>query len=240
MKTKERLSFTSQASFLSRIAGLSGVKKNVVANYGGQLFGSLLGFILVPVYISYIGIEGYGLVGFFAFLTTVVTVLDLGLTPVVQYETARLAALPGEEQRLRDLLRTLEYIYGVIGIAIGLCIVLSSSWIAQYWVRPVQLSDEDVEQSIMLMGICLACRWPFSLYGGGLIGLQRQGYTQLDIRARGYCSCCRFSSHPVAHITHHSSILALASLHRSFSYRVVRIVPGKGASQGSTKRNIQD
>ena len=49
-----------------------------------------MGFVFVPVYISYLGIEAYGLIGLFATLQAWLSLLDLGLSPTLNREMARL------------------------------------------------------------------------------------------------------------------------------------------------------
>jgi len=81
---------------------------------------------------------------------------------------------PGKVQEMHDLLRTLEIIYWLIGVAIGVTMVALAPMIATYWLKPQQLSAEIVGQALAMMGIAIACQWPRTLYGGGLMGLQRQ------------------------------------------------------------------
>ena len=65
------------------------LKHNIIANYVGQFYNILIGITMVPMYVSYMGIEAYGLVGFFAMLQTWFLLLDVGLTPAMARETAR-------------------------------------------------------------------------------------------------------------------------------------------------------
>ena len=44
------------------------LKSNIAANYASQLYTTLIGIVLVPLYLRYMGSEAYGLVGFFAML----------------------------------------------------------------------------------------------------------------------------------------------------------------------------
>ena len=87
---------------------------------------------------------------------------------------ARLSALPDTAQEMRNLLRTLETVYWVVAVVIGLVVIILAAPIAHHWVQPGQLSSETVKKAVMLMGIGMALQWPFSLYAGGLMGLQRQ------------------------------------------------------------------
>ena len=42
------------------------IKRNAIANYVGQIYLTLSGILVVPLYIQHLGMEAYGLVGFFS------------------------------------------------------------------------------------------------------------------------------------------------------------------------------
>jgi O-antigen/teichoic acid export membrane protein len=128
----------------------------------------------VPIYIHFIGIEAYGLMGVFATLLGIFGLLDMGLSSTLNREIAKLSVQNDKAQNIRDLVRTLEIPYWFVGILIGLVMVLSSPLIAHHWVRVKTISSHSVQTSIMLMGLCAAFQWPISFYSGGLMGLQRQ------------------------------------------------------------------
>ncbi len=66
-----------------------GLKRNILANYASQIYVMVVGIVMVPLYIEYMGAEAYGLVGFFAMLQTWFQLLDIGLTPTMAREMAR-------------------------------------------------------------------------------------------------------------------------------------------------------
>lgn len=150
------------------------VKTNIIANYVGSLWVVLMGLVFVPLYIKFMGIESYGLVGFFGTLITMFSILDMGLSVTLSREMARRAVLVGQEQSTRDLLRTVEVLYWLVAILIGTTVVCLSSPVAKYWVKPEKLSVDDVQQAVMIMGLVTVLRWPFGMYQGGLMGLQKQ------------------------------------------------------------------
>ena len=152
---------------------MASVKTNVLANLAGKGIAALVSLLLVPVYIRYLGIEAYGLVGVFALLTVLFGILDLGVSPTISRELARLATKPDAAQQSRDLVRTLESFYWGIGVVIGVLVMAGAPLIARRWVHASSLSPAIVQRAIVLMGIIMALQWPFSLYEGGLIGLQR-------------------------------------------------------------------
>ena len=45
------------------------LKRNLIANYLGQCWVGVMSVVFIPLYIQYLGIEVYGLIGVFAVLT---------------------------------------------------------------------------------------------------------------------------------------------------------------------------
>jgi O-antigen/teichoic acid export membrane protein len=168
----------------------SRLKLNLLANVAGTGGAAVMQIAFVPLYIRYMGIEAYGLVGFFAALQGVLQVCDLGFSPTMNREMARYSVQPGRGAEARDLARTLEAAYWAIGLLIGVAIWLLAPWIATHWVHPATLPVGVVRQSIVLMGVLSLVQWPLTLYVGGLIGLQRQpllNALQVGLAAVGHC-----------------------------------------------------
>ena len=133
-----------------------------------------MGLVFVPLYVHFMGIEAYGLIGIFATLLALFAVLDMGLSTTLNREMARLAVQKDKARDMRDLVRTLEIPYWLVGLLIALTVVLASPLIAYHWVRVKDLSPDSVRIALMLMGLSVAFRWPIAFYSGGLMGLQRQ------------------------------------------------------------------
>jgi O-antigen/teichoic acid export membrane protein len=153
---------------------LTRLRANIVANFGGSLVAGVMGLLFIPLYIRLMGIEPYGLVGFFLTMQSILGLLDAGLSTTLNREFARLSLNGGDFPRMRRLLRTLESIYWLVALGAGGLMVLLSRWIAVNWVRPHQLSVRDVAEAVVLMGFAFTVLWPLSLYSGGMQGLQRQ------------------------------------------------------------------
>jgi len=153
---------------------MSRLQRNVIANFVGKGWAAVLGLAVVPLYIRILGIEAYGLVGFYITLQAVFAVLDLGLSTTLNRELARFSALPDRAQDMRNLVRTLEVIYWGVAILIGGLVMALSPFIARYWVRAETIPVGTVQLAVMLMGLVLAFQWPFGFYSGGLLGLQHQ------------------------------------------------------------------
>lgn len=150
------------------------LRHNVIANFGGQAWGLLMSLAFVPVYIRVLGIEAYGLIGFFLSLQAFFLVLDMGLAATVNRELARTIHTPDASDGKRDLVRTLEWVYWPTGLLIACAVYILGEPIARHWLNPVSLGTERAAHAIALMGLAAGLQWPFGLYSGGLRGLERQ------------------------------------------------------------------
>src|SRR5271157_245070 len=152
----------------------SNFKIDTIANLVSRFWAMLLAIALVPFYVSYLGVESYGLVGLLGTLQAISNLLDLGIGATLNREMARLSAIEGNEPEQRNLLRTLEIIYWGLAAVIAAVTMLVAPVIATKWVNPVTLSAGEVTNSFRLMGLCVALQFLFGFYQGGLMGLQRQ------------------------------------------------------------------
>ncbi len=152
----------------------STVKRNVIANFVSNGWTALTALVMIPLYVRLLGVEAWGIIGIFASLQTICVVLDFGLSTTLSREMARLSTQRDRAQEMHNLVRTLELIYWSIGAFIGTCVIALAPLIATRWVQARQLPSETIQTAITLMGLTLFLQWPFSLYFGGLMGLQRQ------------------------------------------------------------------
>jgi O-antigen/teichoic acid export membrane protein len=150
------------------------LKRNVVANYVGQGWAALMGIAFVPLYVKVLGIESYGLVGVFAVLQAWMTLLDLGLTPTLSREMARLRAGAHTAESIRDLLRSLELIYALLAVLMVAAVWFGAQAVVQGWLKAGNLSQSVMIDSIRIMGFVLAARWLEQVYRGALLGMQDQ------------------------------------------------------------------
>lgn len=153
---------------------MSRLKRNVVANYIGGTWTILMGVAFVPVYIHFLGVEAYGLIGVYVALQSWVALLDMGMTPMINREMARYSAGERDDHTIRSLLRTLEWIYVLIVlIIIGVAVALATP-IVESGLRLEALDRTSAANAIRLIGVTLALRWFMGLYRGAVLGLQDQ------------------------------------------------------------------
>lgn len=150
------------------------LKKNILANYLGQGWVALMGIAFVPIYIKYLGMEAYGLIGVYMLLQAWLALLDMGMTPTLSREMARFTGGAHTSQSIRDLLRSLEIV--CIGIAFLIAFVTwtISDWLAHHWLQTGKLPVELVSKTLAIMGLVAAVRFVEGLYRSAIVGLQAQ------------------------------------------------------------------
>ena len=150
------------------------IKSNTIANYIGQFYSIFIGIFRLPFYLKYLGTEGYGLVGFFTMLVSWMMLLDMGLTPTLSREVARLKDKNNGLYDLKVLIRSLEFLFAFIAIFIIMILLFSSHWIADNWLDVKTIPLLEIRKCINLMSIMVVLRWFVGFYMGGVIGFENQ------------------------------------------------------------------
>ena len=151
------------------------LKKNIVANFFGLIYVTAIAIIVVPFYLDYLGAEAYGLVGFFALMQSWMLLMDMGLSPTLSREVAKVKNSTIEKLFIfKKLFHSLEFIFIVWGLIISSSIVMFSDWISLNWLQIESLNIQDVSYCISLMGIMVGLRLLGSLYRSGIIGAEEQ------------------------------------------------------------------
>jgi O-antigen/teichoic acid export membrane protein len=153
---------------------LSLIRRNTLANLGGNAWVACLSLVSVPLVVGILGVESYGLVGFFASLLATLSLLELGLGAAVSRTVAQRASDEAGSQQLHDVLRTVEHIYFAVGAALGIAIVALAPMIAARWLNLNALPVDTATSAVQMMGITLALRWPLPFYQAGLMGMEAQ------------------------------------------------------------------
>lgn len=149
------------------------LKKNLFANYISQIYVTLIGLAIVPLYIKYMGAEAYGLVGFFAMLQAWFNLLDMGLTPTMARETARFNGGATGALEYRRLVRALEGVFLVVALLGGSALFLLSDVIANKWLKANLLPVSEIVLSLNIIAIIVAMRWMGGLYRGAINGAEK-------------------------------------------------------------------
>jgi len=150
------------------------LKWNAIANFIGLAYTTIIGIIILPLYIQYLGPESFGLVGFFIVLQSWMLLLDLGMSPMLSRQAAAIRGKNESFSKLKKLVRSLEIIVFIFALIAVVSIVSGSHWIADNWLNVMSLSLTKVSVSIALMGAIIGFRLFVSLYSGGVQGMENQ------------------------------------------------------------------
>lgn len=144
--------------------------KNILANYGSRLWSIVAVYVFTPLYIKLLGIESYGVISFYAVVMGIVVLADVGIASAIDREFAKNDT---DEHKL-GVLFFFEKIYAAICLLIILIIFLFSGKIAAHWLDSRSISQNDLANFICLIGIGAASQLMTIIYGGALMGLQKQ------------------------------------------------------------------
>ena len=135
---------------------------------------AIVSFAFVPIYINYLGMEAYGLVGFFSTMLLWLHLIDAGLAPTLSREFAHYTAGQKSLQATRDLLRSGEIIGCIIALCTFILLFQGSNWLAHNWLNLEALSHSEVINALIIMAGIASLRYIEGIYRCCLIGLQRQ------------------------------------------------------------------
>lgn len=149
------------------------LKLNVATNYASQLYTTLIGIVLIPLYLKYMGVEAYGLIGFFTMLQAWFNVLDLGLTPTIARESARFFGGALSPINYRRLYRALSAIFLIVAALGGGLLFALAPAVSDKWLHVRDLPVGEVVSAVKIMAISVAMRWMGGLYRGVITGAER-------------------------------------------------------------------
>lgn len=145
---------------------------NTAANFVTQFVAPALSLLLIPVYVHFLGLGGYGLVALLAALLSFAGVFTRGLGWSLQREVAQ-AHVVGDHGRLLALVRTFEISYWVIGAVLGAALAVLSSSVSGTFDNS-NVGRDTVHACLLVLAVRLAALFPLSVYQATLLGTRRQ------------------------------------------------------------------
>ncbi len=145
-------------------------RKNIIANYLGQGWSAFMAIAFLPAYISYLGVEAYGVIGLFVALQAIVMILDLAIGATLNREMAIFSNPAIKQTDIRSLLFSLEVISFILG-TIGLIVVwLASPYITRDWLNSGSLAPDQISNALVFMWLVACLRLFEGMYRGVLFG----------------------------------------------------------------------
>lgn len=150
------------------------IYSSVIANGLSRIGIGLLNIVVVPLYMNYLGMEAYGLVGFFLVVQGLIVVFDLGISAALTRSLSNYSVKPSLADESRSLAKSLELFYWSVSALIGMVLAVAAPIFAANWIKPVTLTQHTIYLALFFMAAAILFQFPINFYTAGLVGLQKQ------------------------------------------------------------------
>ncbi len=150
------------------------VRRDIAANYFGTSWAAVMNLAFLPAFVRILGLEGFGVIGFFTLLQSSLVLLDFGFSPALSRRFACETQSAVERQRAHDLLRSSEVAIAAVAVTLVFAVAWISPWLADEWLQGRLLDKAELISSLRVMGAVVGARLLENLYRGALIGLHQQ------------------------------------------------------------------
>ncbi len=149
------------------------LKLNLAVNYLSQLYNGLIGIVVMPLYLAYLGGEAYGLIAFFTLLQSWFYLLDIGLSQTLIRETVRYKSGQLHAATYQKLYRSIHLIFLALSITGVSVLLLMSQQIAHSWLKIASLPLDEVMTCLQIMFVSIGLRCLGGIYRGVLQGFEK-------------------------------------------------------------------
>ena len=141
------------------------VRGTLAIPIAAKAWAGILMLAAVPIYIRYLGVDAFGVVGLFTTAAAMLSVLDLGMPAWLTREFAG-AAENQKSSRLVILAHSMDWL-----AALAVLVVVAAGALFVHNNPPV-IQGQPQLASTLLGVLALAVQWPGNLYAGMLAGRQ--------------------------------------------------------------------
>ncbi|WP_312194486.1 lipopolysaccharide biosynthesis protein [Sphingobacterium multivorum] len=146
------------------------MKKNIIANFIGKIWGLFSNFIFIPVYIKLLGFSSYSVISYTLVIAGVLTILDSGLTATLSREFSR---QDHNLEKKKSIYETLQITYIGIVLSCTFLIILFSGLMVN-GLKAEGYQSTEISFFLKLASVDLSFQLLFRFFLGGLIGLNKQ------------------------------------------------------------------
>lgn len=150
------------------------IKKSLVITYSAQIYSTIITLALTPLLISFVGAEGFGLIGFYLILQTWLQIFDAGVSGTLSRQIALAKTC---KLSLKSFLSNFYKIYSffaIISVSILLIGTYTAEAFSKHWFE-TSLSIDLVSFCIKSMLVSLSFKYLSGPLRSGLIGLEFHG-----------------------------------------------------------------
>lgn len=144
--------------------------RDLLLSYGSQVYTAVLSILFVPVYLHYVGVEAYGLIGFSLMLQGITQLFDMGLGQTLMREASRSRVDSTLQAATCGLLLVGEKLFLLFSLGITVGLFAGLPWLSTNWLKAEHLPGDTIEMSLLLATGLAGLRWYTNFYRSGLLG----------------------------------------------------------------------
>jgi O-antigen/teichoic acid export membrane protein len=149
-------------------------KKNTLFNYVGRIYSALIGLLILPLYLSYLTAEAFGLIGFFMIISGWLAMIEVGLSSLMTRESAKLKSSKKGLRELKSILRSVEFFFLILSLLIFISALFSKKWIATSWLNFSEINFDMVIFCLLIISLLIGLKLTVSMYKGVINGYEDQ------------------------------------------------------------------
>ena len=147
------------------------IARNVSTRYLAIAVELLLGLVMLPFNLRHLGQDAYGLWMLVGSVTIHFSVLDMGYGSAIVKFVAQYRAHK-DARALNEIASTMFFLFAAIGVAAYL-VVVGLAFNLDHVFKITAAQAHTAQWILLIIGLNVACNFPFSVYGGVIDGFQR-------------------------------------------------------------------
>lgn len=147
------------------------IARNVSTRYLAIAVELVIGLIMLPFNLRHLGQEAYGLWMLVGSVTIHFSVLDMGYGSAIVKFVAQYRAHK-DARALNEIASTMFFLFAAIGVAAYL-VVVGLAFNLDHVFKITAEQAHTARWILLIIGLNVACNFPFSVYGGVIDGFQR-------------------------------------------------------------------
>ena len=157
------------------------ILKNLIFNAFSRFINLASNYFFIPLYIYFLGVENYGIIGFYILLFSILLIFDLGITATATRQMAINLVNDDGDKAKKTLLSSFEIIYAFICFFCLIALISFIDFIGNSFINSDTLGSQQISRILLLMSFALCFQLPTGLYIGAMMGMERQMSANLII-----------------------------------------------------------
>jgi O-antigen/teichoic acid export membrane protein len=146
--------------------------KNIIYSFVSNIYSTILSIIFIPLYITLLGSERYGLVGIYLIIFPLISLLDLGFGVTIIRESAKLSGNKSLKNRYIDLMWGFEILFFIVFIISCIIILVFSDNFSNNWLNVINHLRHEASIASGFMLLTLMIRWLSIVYRSCVSGFE--------------------------------------------------------------------